>query len=398
MSIAVLEHEQSLTSGEEAMKTLTEKWYNTMVAGLNLSSQTFQIYQSNVVLGNLSTEMWAIYDSIPPLSVTQQAEPSQISRFSDNYSGVINTLLPSGGLEWKKTMGDSYPDWVTYLSEVKPPLPAGGMLTVFTQWAQLNIPDPGKAQKAITQYSQILNGVVPVAQARFITAAGVYAYNKSIDDLRSAVKQAPSGSYTFDSKTASSDISHTWAQGSISGAFRFLWGGGSSSYDKVNEKFGSSSVNINVTFKHVLAFAAGPLQTETFVGDKKYPGWFSSAALNYGYQNKGNDVWPVDGSASWASTFGPSGNLQRFATNLVVGDEMTMTMSSSASFSTEERQLILGQASGGFWPFFSASGSGGTQSSVTFDDSGKMVATMTSPAGSPLILGVSVLPIGQIFG
>src|SRR6185436_13743645 len=133
---------------------------------------------------------------------------------------------------------------------------------------------------------------------------------------RSAVKQAPAGGYKFDSKTASSNISHTWAQGSINGAFRFLWGGGGSSYDKINEQFGSSDVTIDVKFKHVLAFAAGPLQVETFVGDKKYPGWFSSAALNYAYQNKGNDVWPVDGSASWAATFGDNGNLKRFATNL----------------------------------------------------------------------------------
>jgi hypothetical protein len=396
MSVMTME-QKALSSGEEAMKTLTEKWYNGMVTGLNLSPQTFQIYQSNVVLGNLSSELWAIYDSIPPFSVTQQAQPSQISRFSDNYSGVINTILPSGGLEWKKTMGDSYPDWVTYLS-TKPTLPANGMLGLFTAWAQMNIPDPGKAQKAITQYSQILNGVVPVAQGRFIGAAGVYAYNKSVDDLRSAVKQAPSASFKFESKTASSDIKHTWAQGSISGAFRFLWGGGSSSYDSVNKKFGDSEVIISVEFKHVLAFTAGPLQTPTFVGDKTYPGWFSSAALNFAYQNKGNDVWPVDGSASWASTFGDNGNLKRFATNLFVGDEMTMTMSSSASFSTSEREQILTQASGGFWPFFSASGSGGYTSEVNFDDQGKMIAISKSPAGSPLILGANVLPISNIFG
>ncbi|HEY0552785.1 MAG TPA: hypothetical protein VGG20_00855, partial [Thermoanaerobaculia bacterium] len=197
---------------------------------------------------------------------------------------------------------------------------------------------------------------------------------------------------------ASSDIKHTWAQGSISGAFRFLWGGGGSSYDSVNQKFGSSDVNISVSFKHVLAFTAGPLQTPTFVGDKTYPGWFSSAALNYGYQNKGNDVWPVDGAASWNSTFGDNGNLKRFATNLFVADEMTMTMSSSVAFSTSEREQILAQASGGFWPFFKASASGGYTSTVTFDDQGKMVATSTSPAGSPIILGANVLPISDIFG
>ncbi len=388
------------SSGADAMKTLTEKWYNTMVTGLNLSDQTFQIYQSNVQLGNLSTALWAIYDSIPPLSVTQMAEPSQISRFSDNYSGVINTILPSGALAWKQVLADTYPDWVTYLDGFRQsgdPLPSGGMLTLFTNWAQLNIEDPAKAQKAITLYSQILNGVVPTAQGRFISAAGVYAYDKSIDDLRSAVKQGPSQGYSFDSSTASSSIQHTWAKGSISGAFRFLWGGGSSSFDQVNATFGGSEVTIDVKFDNVISFAAAPLQTKTFVGSKDFPAWFSSAALNFAFQNKGNDVWPVDGAASWDSTFGASGNLKRFATNLVVGDGMTMTMSSTATFSTEERQKITGQASGGVWPFFRADVSGGFTNDVTFDDSGKMVVTATSPKGSPLVLGANVLPIEDIF-
>lgn len=393
--------EQVSSAGTEAMRTLTNQWYNTMVTGLNLSPESFQLYQSNVVLGNLSTSLWAIYDAIPPQSITRQAEPSQISLFSDNYSGVINTILPTGGLEWKKTLGDKFPDWVTYLDEFRKsgnPLPEGGMLALFTNWASLNIPDPGTARKAITQYSQIVNGIVGTAQARFVDAAGVYAYNKSVDDVRSAVKQAPGNSYTFDSKTASSSIEHTWAKADVGGAFRFLWGGGSTSYDKVNTAFASSQVNIDVNFAHVTSVTAGPLQTETFVGDRNYPGWFSSSALSYAFNNKGNDTWPVDGSASWDSTFGTNGNLKRFATNLIIGDEMTMTMTSSATFSTSEREQITAQASGGFWPFFRASASGGYTNDVRFDDSGRMTASSTSPAGSPLILGASVLPIKDILG
>ena len=393
--------EQATSKGTEAMKTLTNKWYNTMVTGLNLSDQTFQIYQSNVVLGNLSTALWAIFDSIPPRSLTQQAESSQISRFSDNYSGVINTILPSGALEWKKTMGDAYPEWVAYLDEfreTKEKLPKGGMLALFTEWTNLAIPDPGKARKAITMFSQILNGIVLTAQGRFIEAAGVHAYNKSIDDLRSAVKQGPSQSYTFNSATASGSIEHTWAKAEVSGAYRFLWGGGGTSYDRVNEQFASSDVTIDVKFGHVVSFTAGPLQTDTFVGDKTYPGWFSSSALSYAFNNNDNETWPVDGSASWDSTFGTNGNLKRFASNLVVGDDMTFTMTSSAKFSSEDREKITAQASGGFWPFFSASGEGGRESTVTFDDQGRMTAVATSPAGSPLILGSNVLPISDIFG
>jgi hypothetical protein len=396
MSVTVLEREKAFSAGDDTMTTLTQKWYNTMVAGLGLSPQTFQIYQSNVVLGDLSTNLWAIYDSIPPLSITQQAQSAQISRFSNNYGGVLTSLQPSGSLEWKKTMGDSYPDWVTYLNTTpKPALPAGGMLALFSNWAQMNIPDPGKAQKAVTEYSQILNGIVPVAMGQFLGAAGVYAYNQSVDDLTSAIKQAPAASFAFDSSTASSDIEHTWAEGSASGFFGFFGGGGS--VDSISQKFGSSDVTINVSFQHVLAFAAGPLQNATFVGDKTYPAWFSSSALNEAFQNKGNDVWDVDGSASWASTFGDSGNLKRFATNLVVGDGMTMTMSSSSAFSSSEQVQIRQESSGGFWPFYHSSSSGST-SNVTFDDQGKLTVTSTSPAGSPLILGTNVQTIDQIFG
>ena len=402
MSTLLMETEKALGSAaDQAMQTLNARWYNTMTAGLNLSSQTFQIYQSNVLLGNMSNDLWAIFDTIPPLSVTHQAEPSQINRFSDDYGGVINTVLPAGAAQWKITMGDSYADWVAYLADYRKskPQPPIDMMVLFRDWAQLNLPDPATAQRAITQYSQILHGVIATAQSRFIGAGEVYAYNKSIADLRAQVKQAPSGKYTFNSATASSDLSHTWAQSSSGGGFGFLWGGGgSSSRDSINNKFSTANVLIDVSFSHVLALPAGPLMTSTFIGDKTYPGWFSSEAFAYAYQNKGNDVWPVDGAATWESTFGKNGNLKRFATSIVVADEITMTMTSAATYSSDEREAIRSESGGGFWPFYNTRSSSGSDTSVTFNDQGNMTVTVKSPAGSPLILGVNVLPIEQIFG
>lgn len=402
MSTLLMETGKTLGSAaDQAMQTLNAQWYNTMAAGLNLSAQTFQIYQSNVLLGNTSTDLWAIFDAIPPLSITHQAEPSQINRFSDNYGGVINTVLPASAVQWKITMGDSYADWVAYLADYRKskPQPPIDMLAVFRDWVQPNIPDPAIAQRAITQYSQILHGVVATAQSRFIGAGEVYAYNKSIDDLRGLVRQAPSGQYTFNSGTASSDLSHTWAQSTGGGGFGFLWGGGgSSSRDSITNKFSTSNVLIDVSFSHVLALTAGPLMTSTFVGNKTYPGWFSSEALEYAYQNKSNDVWPVDGAATWESTFGDNGNLKRFATSIVVADEITMTMMSAATYSSDEREAIRSESGGGFWPFYNTRSSGGSDTTVTFNDQGNMTVKVKSPAGSPMILGVNVLPIEKIFG
>ncbi|MEB0302418.1 hypothetical protein, partial [Mucilaginibacter sp. 5C4] len=99
----------------------------------------------------------------------------------------------------------------------------------------------------------------------------------------------------------------------------------------------------------------------------------------------------------WDKAFGAAGFLQRMATALVVADGINITIVSAATFSTSDQTTITAAASGGFWPFFSASGQGGSSTTVTFDDQGRMTATTSSPLGNPQILGVLQSSVGSIF-
>ncbi|HEY0555001.1 MAG TPA: hypothetical protein VGG20_12095 [Thermoanaerobaculia bacterium] len=398
MSVATqtLETEQVPSAGEEAMNNLTRMWYSAMVTGLNLSADTFQIYQSNVELGDRSSLLWAAYNSTPPASISQLATPGTISSFAGNYDAVISNLIPSGGAEFEKTMGDKMAAWDTYNIKAHGEGPVPDEVLLFTNWANGNMANPATRQKAITQFKQMQNGVVPVAVNRFLDAKGKYAYNRSIAELLAAVKKAPAQGYSFNSKNAKNTTDLSWAKGKISASSDFLWGEGGVNLDHINKVFGTSDISIEVKLKHVLAFAAGPLQTEDLVGGELCPGWFSSAALNFAFQNKGSNVWPAEG-VSWESTFGDKGNIKRFATSLIVGDELEMTMWSNATFTGDERQTIEAHGKGGFWPFYRASASGSNGTKVEFEGTGKMKVTVTSPPDSPLILGVSVLPIERIF-
>jgi hypothetical protein len=54
------------------------------------------------------------------------------------------------------------------------------------------------------------------------------------------------------------------------------------------------------------------------------------------------------------------------------------------------------EAEAGFFPFFFTESSGGFTSNVSFDDSGTMTVTASSPAGNPVILGAVVSPAGSL--
>ena len=200
----------------------------------------------------------------------------------------------------------------------------------------------------------------------------------------------------MDSSTASSDVSHTWASGEVGGAFDIFYGEGSASYDQLTTQFAAAGVQVHASFKSVLQFAAGPLgQPSSDPVLSGYTPWYYSPALNLAYHTSDNTVWQ-HGNPSWADTFGPTGDMQRVCSALIVVDGISVTVTSSAQFSSSDQQTFTYAASGGFWPFFEASSSGGWSSTATFSDSGEATVTITSPAGNPQILGCIVTPISSI--
>ena len=388
---------------EKAMQTLTQQWYNAVVTGLSLSPKNFQLYQGTATAGTTSEWIWNILDAIPPKSVNNFYNPNQSNNFSQDYQAVIANLKPSSDNSFQNCMGDYYAPWLAYLKSDKAPddlfESATTMAAAFKKWALVNAPSQVNCSASLI--ADFFNDIVTIANTMYANAQATgkgFAYNVSIEQLQNALQQAPGKSVSMDSKTASSSLDHTWAQASATGGWGFFSFSASSSYDKLTTMATSAGLNIDAKFQHVMTLPGGPLaKVSTDPILSQYTPWYNSAALSRAYETKDNTVWK-NGSPSWDTTFGPNGNMQRVANGLVVVDGIDITMTSNASYSHAEQQTITAAASGGYWPFFSASGSGGNTTAVSFSDSGAMTVKITSPAGNPQLLGVIVTDISDYIG
>jgi len=83
-----------------AMDTLTAQWYNALVTGLGLSPDQFQLYQGPNSAMNTSQEMWNLFNAVPPKSINNYYNPSQINNvFTVSPPNTYRTILVgSGGL------------------------------------------------------------------------------------------------------------------------------------------------------------------------------------------------------------------------------------------------------------------------------------------------------------
>jgi hypothetical protein len=384
---------------QQAMETLTAQWYNAVITGCGLDRDTFQLFQGNGTIGSTSENMWNIFDVVPPLSVSHYYNPSQANVFSSDYGSVVNNLIPQNSTEFQNSMGDYYAKWTAYL-DTNPPMPAGGILQLFKNWAQLHL-SPGLAQKCYTEYQQVAGGVVPVAVQMWSDAGGATsqkAYNHTIVELQDQLATVRGRSFSMNSATESSDVTDSWAKGSVGGWYDIFAGEAGGSWEKFTSSVTKSGVVVTATFDHLLTFAAAGLakaSTDPILSG--YQPWYYEPALSLGYHHDDNLVWQ-HGAPSWADTFGPKGNLLRTASALVVIDGVKISVRSQASFDSVEQQQIKAHAKVGFFPFFEADASGGWSNDVEFDDAGRMTMSSQSPTGNPQTLGAIVTPIGGTLG
>lgn len=374
---------------DQAMATLQRQWYNAIVNGLSLDPNTFQLYQTDQPLSNTSKGIWDIFNSIPPLSLTHSFDSGEINNFFDDYKAVVNNLLPPANDDFEAAMGDNLAAWNKYRENHVDDLISKGYLAVFTQWAEVFL-EPDQSARVIGIYKQSLNNPINLAidavnSDTYIDPNNGPKFSKTIADLRNLIIHGESKSFDLDSQTASSDTSHTWTHGRVSGILKFFYGGGQGDFDKLNTKASNSHITITGSFQKVVPFTAAP------------DGWFSSAALGIAYQTKDNTVWRAGRKPDWVGTFGANGNLLRYATQLIVVDGIDYTITSNAKFDSTEQQTIRANGSIGFWPFFSSHAAHGSDRRITFSDSGEMTVHSSSPAGNPVILGVNVLPINNLF-
>jgi hypothetical protein len=374
-------------SGSQAMDALQAQWYNTLVAGLGLDPERFQLAQPTTPLGNTSDLLWSYFNNIPPLSLTGQFATSGGNRFYDDYSAVLSQLSSQGDGSFQQDVGDNYGPWMAYVATLNP-LPALEQLpNVFRTWATFHC--PAVAQKGASDLAAALLDPIYQAQVAIRNTSGfmngVPNFSRTIADLRGAIPQASSQTVSFDSSSASSDTSHTWAKGEVSGMYDFFTGSAGGSYDQLSEKAASSGVTVEATFSHVLTFSADP------------GSWYVSSALAAAHATPDNTMWK-HGTPSWTSTFGSAGNMLRFTTGLVVVDGIDATITSDATYSESDKQTITAQASVGIWPFFSFGASGGHSTATSFDSNGHMTVKVVNPPGNPCVLGVNVEPVQTFLG
>jgi hypothetical protein len=296
-------------------------------------------------------------------------------------------------------MGDFLQPWQQFLNG-QTSLPQGGILSLFQTWSTLHMP-AGQAQLCVSDLEQILDNPISVAQSMWHSAlgAGVFAYSISIETVRNLLSEAPSGTVAMNSLQQSSNTSGTWAQGAVTAADDLFNISGEASFSDLTSSLLQAGLNITAQFQNVATMSAAPLSQPS--SDPNPPlnnaqPWFNPAAFQMAFQNP--SLWNNQ-PPSWSSMFGPNGSLQRTCSALVIVDGVTITITSNVGFSASEKTQFEAAAKVGFWPFFASQTATGWVNNISWDDSGNLTYTVSSPPGTSnqLVLGAIVTPISSIF-
>jgi hypothetical protein len=210
-------------------------------------------------------------------------------------------------------------------------------------------------------------------------------WDAGYDKLIQLLEVAPSRTFTTDSSSMDSNVESSWSGGSNHGFFG-LWHG-SSYQSSYSSTFAKSTVHVQASFDHVLQFSAVPGK------------WYDSSAMGNAYSNKTGLPWVSGDPINWGNTFDPNnGNLNRFATNLIVVDHMNIEVTSSAKFEKNDQEVIRNNSHKGMWPFYCKNEhSGKTKTDVSFTNEGMSVSISSEP-GTPIVIGLTCIPVEQFVG
>jgi hypothetical protein len=400
-----------MSASDDALHNLTAQWYNSLTTALSLSPNDFQLAQGELLTPTSTERLWDMMNQIPTESIAQYYTPATTNTFSSDYQSMLSYLHAPAQKAFQDAMGDNYTAWKTaagaYLSDPNNAAaikaaggPAQALLAYFGTWAAINL-DPGTAAQCTTLYAASYDSPIYIASLVMMNLkpGAAVPYPETHPQLISDLGQGPSVSFEMDSATASTSLAQSWTSSTSSDGGTYFYSTSSSSEaSDFTQKFASSQVTVNTTYQHVLTTQVQALASGTVIeGAATYLPWFYPAALAAAYQDQGSDLW--SDTAQWARFFGPDGSLQYVATGLVIVDGVTHTVTSDASYSSAEQTYAHSQSSSsyGCWPYYvSNSSSSTTQTSTSFDDSGHMTVTTTSPVGNPLVIGVLVSPIKDL--
>jgi len=369
---------------------LQNGFYNAISQGLGFAPRSpFQLIQPSpplVSTTNQDNTLWEYFNNIPPASLSQNYIASGGSQFFSNYKGLLSALdAPRGAFE--QTVGPNvYSAWLSYVRSASHRPAMNQQPQLFLNWASLQYPDIADA--GASQLSQMQLDPIASAQMEILS---VYPsptppdWSHNYADLVQQLASAPSRTFQVSSSSMNCDVSQSWTQGEHSGIFG-LWSGSSSESD-YSAQFADSDIEVNATFDHATTFHAAPGP------------WYSSAAMGNAYANQASPPWKPNWTINWRNTFDAhEGNIARLTVNLIVVSEMSVRVTSSAKFSTDQQNRIKQNSGAGVWPIYTSSSHSGASTTVEFNNAGNMTVQIASEPNIPIVIGCSVLPVELFVG
>lgn len=377
----------------QVMNTLTNQYYLATCHGLGLSEESFQLFQGAGSYYTLTPEMWTTFNAIPPKAINNFYDPARTSQFSSMYGLLLGSLVSNPDPDFKICMGDSLSDWQTYLAANLPdPVDANSLTKLFKKWC--TIYDTSRSACALALTKEYVNPI-NTAAAAYEDANGQFAFDRTLDDLRKEINRGTTGKVNFSTKTQSSNISETWAKVDAEVGWSLFSAKVDAEYNRLSAQAYESGIDIEINYKKYKTFSAGPLSqpsTDSFL--KSYNPWYVSSVVSLAQSDRSNKIWNPDKPQNWDTFFNPeTGKMLRTVSAVVVADGIDITITSKASYSKTDQELIKAGASVGYWPFFSADGSGGTKNVAKFDENGVMTVKISNPEGNPQVIGVIVSPL-----
>lgn len=362
--------------------------YNALLQGLpGSSASSFQLVQpSPPLLGGTDADrsLWQFFDNLPPYSLSANLILSGGNQFLANYSAVTSALRGQPN-EFAQVVGEECATaFYNVLKNAGVPA-TGNQPLQFRNWALASSTYAKVAVSGATALQKALLDPVFAAQVRVLPYQPVGTlpadFVPGYASMMMQLMAAPGSSFTVPVDGWRTNVAGSWTGGQSQATFG-LWGGSSSS-SPASQKFAAGGVCAQVSFDNVLRFAAAP------------GGWFNGKAFGLAFAHPDVPPWVAGSQITWASTFGPQGNMQRFLSELFVVNGMRITIQSLATWDAEEQLLIQQNRSNGLWPVYY--GGDGSAPTVSFDG-GQMAFETASDTGVAIVIGCSVLTAAQYVG
>jgi hypothetical protein len=314
---------------QPSLPNSTDGLYNTLCAGLKLSNQQFQMIQGVLPVPSDPSGLYNFFDGIPPESVATLYTSNPVNGLNGNMQIVIDDAIDS----FLKSM----------------------------------------ALKNYTDSKYWVDGNVAVDPI----------YAPSFDSLMAAVNNGSEATLNFNSATADSDISDSWAKSSGSAGVGF-WGEKNSSVSEaLNQKASSSSITVDLYFNRYayINIRAG--------------GWFTQGFFTNQYKNPSK--W-TGGQEAWNAVFAAGGSCLYLANQVLLVNGYTYKVTSKAAYSQEDYAKVSTSKETNVWPFYTSSSSSSATQTFHYNSDQSITTTVTCNPGALQIFGMGVIPTAEAIG